>query len=116
MTWSLILSNNDAMALGAISRMRQMGFFKDNNENGKIDRDDESWIPVLGIDGLDQAVEQIREGYLYGTVVNDSESMARAINALADAVLHNRDLNTLPFPLENGRYIWIDYKVLTIED
>ena len=112
----LVLSNNDAMALGAISRMRQMGFFKDNNENGRMDKDDESWIPVLGIDGLDQAVEQIREGYLYGTVINDSESMARAMAALADAVLNAKDLGALPFPLEDGRYIWIDYKPLTIED
>lgn len=112
----LILSNNDAMALGAISRMRQMGFFKDSNENGRIDREDESWIPVLGIDGLEQAVQHIREGYLYGTVVNDSESMARAITALADAILHNRDLSDLPFSLENGRYIWIDYKPLTLND
>ena len=112
----LILSNNDAMALGVISRMRQMHFFKDNNENGRIDREDESWIPVLGIDGLDQAVEQIRSGYLYGTVVNDSESMAEAMTALADAVLHDGDLNALPYPLEDGKYIWIDYKALTIED
>jgi methyl-galactoside transport system substrate-binding protein len=111
----LVLSNNDAMAIGAITRMRQMGFFKDNNDNGRVDKEDESWIPVLGIDGLDQAVQLISEGYLFGTVLNDSASMALAITELAEAVLYNKNFDDLSFPLENGKYIWIDYQVFTLE-
>jgi methyl-galactoside transport system substrate-binding protein len=113
--FELILSNNDAMALGAINRMRQMGYFKDSNENGRVDREDEGWIPVLGIDGIDQAVELISEGYLYGTVLNDSASMAQAITELADAILNNKSFNDLSFPVEDGKYIWIDYRVFTLE-
>ena len=107
----LVLANNDAMALGAINRMRQNGMFKDSNGNGKIDKDDDQWVPVLGIDGLEPAVEQIQEGYLYGTVINDSLSMARAIRDLSYAVLNNRNINDLPYKIEEGKYIWIDYQI-----
>jgi len=112
----LILSNNDAMALGAISRMRQMDFFKDTNGNGRADKQDDNWIPVLGIDGLDQAVEMIKEGYLYGTVINDSASQADAIIELSDIILSGRDLSSLSFPLQDEKYIWIDYKVFILEN
>ncbi|MDC7235108.1 MAG: galactose ABC transporter substrate-binding protein [Spirochaetales bacterium] len=112
----LILSNNDAMALGAISRMRQSGVFTDSNGNGRIDRMDEGWIPVLGIDGIEQAVEQIQAGYLYGTVENDSASMARAIAALSQAVLEETPLSDLPFPVEDDKYIWIDYQPFIMEN
>jgi len=110
----LILSNNDAMALGAISRMRQMDFFKDTNGNGRADKLDDNWIPVLGIDGIDQAVDMIKEGYLYGTVINDSASMADAIIELSDAVLNGKPLDSLSHPLEDGKYIWIDYKAFIL--
>lgn len=112
----LVLSNNDAMALGAINRMRQNGMFTDSNGNGRVDRYDEGWIPVLGIDGIDQAVEQIKEGYLYGTVLNDSATMARAMMELGDAILFDKSLNDLSFPIEEGKYIWIDYQVFTLEN
>jgi methyl-galactoside transport system substrate-binding protein len=108
----LVISNNDAMAMGAISIMRQSGFFRDSNDNGKIDKDDDSWIPVVGIDGLDDAVELISQGYLYGSVLNDSLLQARAIVELTDFIVHDRDLSGMSFPLVEGKYIWIDYKVL----
>jgi methyl-galactoside transport system substrate-binding protein len=97
----VILSNNDAMALGAIDRMLE----------GKV----EHWIPVVGIDGLEEAVAQIHAGYLYGTVLNDSRAQAEAIVDLAKAILLGEDLSDLPFPLEDGKYIWIDYQSFTLE-
>ena len=110
----VILSNNDAMALGAISRLRENNWFTDTNGNGMIDADDEGWIPVVGIDGLDRAVEQIEKGYLYGTVLNDSREQARAIVDLARFVLEQKDLEGLDYPVENGKYIWIDYQVFLL--
>ena len=112
----LVVSNNDAMALGAISRMRQAGMFKDTNDNGRIDREDDDWIPVVGIDGLREAEESIRDGYLYGTVKNDSLSMAKAMAELAEALLSGRDLESLSFPLAAGKYIWIDYQPFVSQD
>ncbi|MDA3809082.1 MAG: galactose ABC transporter substrate-binding protein [Spirochaetaceae bacterium] len=108
----LIISNNDAMALGAISLMRQSGYFQDTNNNQKIDNDDKKWIPIVGIDGLDEAVEMIKSGYLYGSVLNDSLDQAKAIVELTDFIVHKKDFNQMKFPLIDGKYIWIDYKVL----
>lgn len=106
----LIVSNNDAMALGAISRMRQEGLYRDTNGNGRIDRNDAGWIPVVGIDGLREAEESIAEGYLYGTVKNDSQSMATAMVELAGVLLGTVDPATVSYTLVDGRYIWIDYR------
>ncbi len=100
----LIVSNNDAMALGAISRMRQEGIFKDSNGNGRVDRGDIGWIPVVGIDGLKEARESIAEGYLYGTVTNDSLSMAKAMVELAGILLGTLSADDRVFPLTDG--IW----------
>lgn len=107
----LVISNNDAMALGAISIMRQSGFFKDNNDNGKIDIDDETWLPVVGIDGLTEARDMIKQGYMYGTVLNDSHTQAKAIAELTDYILGGKTEEEMEFPLENGKYIWIDYQI-----
>ena len=112
----LVVSNNDAMALGAISMMRQAGMFKDSNGNGRVDRHDALWIPVVGIDGLKEAEESIAEGYLYGTVKNDSLNMAKAIVALANTLLGHADPSTAAFPLEGGKYVWIDYRPLVTQE
>jgi len=102
----LVISNNDAMALGAINRMRQDGYF--------ADKDEEAWVPVVGIDGLQEAVEQIEAGYLYGTVINDSKSMALAMVELSRSVLEGRDLDGLSYPLDDQKYIWIDYQPFSL--
>lgn len=106
----LVLCNNDDMALGAISRMRQAGLFTDTNENGQIDHKDSTWIPVVGIDGLSEAEESISAGYLYGTVKNDSQLMAVAMVELSEVLLARADISSLSVPLQDGKYIWIDYQ------
>ena len=111
----LIVSNNDAMALGAVDGLVEMGLISDSNLDGSIDNTIEPWIPVVGIDGLDEAVESIRSGYLYGTIVNDSASMAKAIVELAQALSLNTSLDNIKVPLTEGKYIWIDYQKLTLK-
>ena len=97
----VILSNNDAMALGAIDRMLE----------DKV----ESWIPVVGIDGLAEAVEQIEAGHLYGTVLNDSETQAEAIVSLAEFLLSGASGQGFTYELENDQYIWVNYKPFILE-
>ncbi len=109
-----ILSNNDAMAIGAIRQMRQQGWFLDTNNNNRIDPEDDKWIPVVGIDGLDEAVANIEKGYLYGTVLNDSREQAQAIVELSQVLLGDKDIPDLHFPLVDNKYIWIDYKVFLL--
>lgn len=106
----LIASNNDAMALGAIMRLRQLDYFKDDDMNGKVDRFDRSWLPIVGIDGLREAEESIGEGYLYGTVKNDSLSMAKAMVELASRLIAGEGPESGAYSLESGKYIWIDYQ------
>ncbi len=111
----VILSNNDAMALGAIKRMRENGVFVDTNGNGRIDKNDYTWLPVVGIDGIEDAVDNIELGYLYGTVLNDSVTQAKAIVDLSECVLGMKDISELEYKLEDGKYIWVDYRVFTLD-
>ena len=112
----VIISNNDAMAIGAINALIEDGFFIDSDEDGVVDSKTENWLPVIGIDGIAEAIPLIENGYLYGTVLNDSATMARAIIELAEAVLSEKSLDELSFSIEEGKYIWIDYQVFTLEN
>lgn len=106
----LVISNNDDMALGVISRMRQEGYFQDSNNNNKSDPEDASWVPVIGIDGLSEAKESIEDGYLYSTVKNNSMQMAISIVELTELLLGERTEEELSVPISDEKYIWIDYQ------
>lgn len=110
-----VLANNDAMAMGAIRRMQEAGLFMDTNGNFQMDPLDESWIPVVGIDGLSEAVDLIDQGYLYGTVLNDSLSQAQAIVELSRLILGDISQDEMHFELIDETYIWVDYKVFTLD-
>ncbi len=112
----LLISNNDAMALGAIERMSEKGFFQDTNLNGVIDRASEPWFPVVGIDGLSLASESIKNGYLYGTVKNDSQNMALIIIELTKWLLEKRSLDDFPYEITNGKYVWVNYQKMTLDE
>lgn len=106
----VIISNNDAMAIGAINALVDDGFFTDADGDGVVDSKTENWLPVVGIDGIDEVFPLIENGYLYGTVLNDSETMAKAVIELANAIYNNEDFSNLSFTFEDEKYIWIDYK------
>jgi methyl-galactoside transport system substrate-binding protein len=105
----VILSNNDAMALGIIDALIEYGYFSAMNEDGTVDQNHESWMPILGIDGIDQAVERMRSGHLYATVLNDALGQAEATVELAEAILSGEDLDALD-QIVDDRYVWVDYK------
>lgn len=104
----LVIANNDDMAIGAIARMRQNGLFQDDNDNGKIDRNDTTWIPVVGIDGIAEAEASIANGYLYGTVRNDSKKMAEIMIHFAENLFQGHTPKDIY--VDKGKYIWIDYQ------
>lgn len=110
----LIISNNDAMALGAIEALVELNIIQDTNLDGQIDQVNEPWLPVVGIDGLDEALLSIDTGYLYGTIMNDSQRMAEVIVELSDLLMKNQDLSNLSIPVVDGKYIWINYRKLTL--
>ena len=106
----LVISNNDAMAIGAIDSLIENEYFIDEDNNGIIDKETETWLPVVGIDGISDAFDYIEKGYLYGTVINDSETMSKVLIELTEALINNTNLDDLSFEIIDGKYIWIDYQ------
>lgn len=106
----LVISNNDAMALGAIDAMQAKGLFSDENNDGFIDKETEPWVPVVGIDGIETALQYIKSGHLYGTVINDSEEMSKALVELVETLQSTEDLENMTYELMDEKYIWIDYR------
>ncbi|MFT4105725.1 MAG: galactose ABC transporter substrate-binding protein [Lacrimispora sp.] len=78
----VIISNNDAMANGAL---------KAAEEAGRIPGKD---ILLVGIDGLRDTVEYIKEGKMTGTVLNDHEGQARTASDILIKMLGGEEVDT----------------------
>ena len=87
----LVLSNNDAMALGTVVALQERGYNSGNPAK---------FIPVVGVDALPSALEAIRNGTMSATVKQDGDAMAAAI-----ATLIFNKLDKKPF-LEGTPYTW----------
>ncbi|OOM74931.1 galactose ABC transporter substrate-binding protein [Clostridium sp. BL-8] len=84
-----VISNNDAMAIGAIEVLQKYGYNKgDANKT----------IPVVGVDAIPEARELIRKGEMAGTVIQDAYKMAKAVYDIGMNLVHNRP------PLEGTEY------------
>jgi methyl-galactoside transport system substrate-binding protein len=101
----LVISNNDAMALGAISALASFGY-NTEGESGKF-------IPIVGVDAVPQAVEAITKGIMSATVKQDSAAMAKAVAALTrNAVEGKNFLDETPYTWDaSGIAIRIPYSV-----
>lgn len=86
----LVLSNNDSMALGAIAALNRHGY----NLPGK------PFIPVIGIDAIEEAVTAIKNNTMSATVRQDNQAMAEVISRLLMNALAHR-----PF-LDGTDYVW----------
>lgn len=84
-----IISNNDAMAIGAIKALQKYGYNKG---------DKSKYIPVFGIDGIPEAIDFINKGIMTGTVFQDPSETANALYSVGTNLVHNRA------PLENTNY------------
>lgn len=108
--FELIISNNDAMAIGVIKAMMELLIFDDSNNDGYVDKECEPWIPVVGIDGIDEAVGWIESGHLYATILNDAANQAYATIALARVILEDVSAETLDIEIVDDHYVWVDYR------
>ncbi|EKQ56730.1 MULTISPECIES: galactose ABC transporter substrate-binding protein [unclassified Clostridium] len=88
-----IISNNDAMAVGAVEALQKYGYNK-----GDIRKT----IPVVGIDGMPAAKELIQKGYMTGTVVVEPHDLAEALYSIGMNLATGRP------PLENTNYKFDD--------
>ena len=84
-----IISNNDAMAIGAVEALQKYGYNKG---------DAAKTIPVVGIDGLPTAKDLIEKGFMAGTVVQNPDDLANALYTIGMNLVFNKD------PLEDTTY------------
>jgi len=68
-----IISNNDAMAIGAVEALQKYGYNKG---------DATATIPVVGIDGMPGAKDLIEKGFMAGTVVVEPHDVAQALYSI----------------------------------
>lgn len=101
-TIELVLSNNDDMALGALDSYRIMGYTKDD-------------MPMmLGVDGMQEALEAVNDGRLTGTVYNDKEGQAKMMAAIVFASVSGKGLDGINF--ENLTEVYLPYQKVTIDN
>ena len=84
-----IIANSDPMAIGAIEALQKYGY--NNGDKAKT-------IPVVGIDGIPEARDLIKKGFMTGTVVQDPSAMAQALYTVGMNLVDNKD------PLEGTDY------------
>ncbi|PCG20041.1 galactose ABC transporter substrate-binding protein [Brachyspira sp. G79] len=104
-----IFSNNDEMALGALESVQEFGYNK--GESNKF-------IPIVGIDAINETIEEIENGNIVGTVLNDSVNQARAVSDLALNLFKGETSNPIlgtVWTLDNTKSVRIHYKPITIE-
>lgn len=65
-----IISNNDAMAIGAVRALQKYGY--NTGDNSKT-------VPVVGIDGIPEARDLIDKGFMTGSVFIDINAIAKAV-------------------------------------
>lgn len=70
----LVIANNDGMAMGAIAALSNVGY---NLEGGRG-----KFIPVIGVDATEQAVDAINRGIMSATVKQDGEAMGQAVSTI----------------------------------
>lgn len=96
-SFELVIANNDAMALGAVRALQEVGFnaYVDKvgkGDGGENDRYSDKYIPVIGVDATPQALLAIGAGAMAGTVRQDSEGMGEAVVALLMNAVYSRPL------------------------
>ena len=103
-----IVANNDAMALGALQYLKSIGY-----NNG----DSSKFIPVLGIDGTQIAVDAVNKKQMVGTVKNDFNTQARLALKIARMAGNNETVNkdSLGYAMTADKDIYVPYIKITLK-
>ncbi|MFV9511251.1 galactose/glucose ABC transporter substrate-binding protein MglB [Tepidibacillus sp. LV47] len=98
-----VISNNDAMALGAISSLKANGYFTGDK-----------YMPVVGVDAIPDAIQQIKAGTMLGTVLNDAKNQGQATFDLAFNVATGKDvLAGTNWKLDDKKAVRVPYVAIT---
>jgi methyl-galactoside transport system substrate-binding protein len=98
-----IISNNDAMAVGAVKALQKYGYNKG---------DKEKTIAVVGIDGMPAAKDLIQKGFMAGTVVVEPHDLAEALYGIGiNLALGNHPLENTNYKFDNNGFtVHLNYK------
>jgi methyl-galactoside transport system substrate-binding protein len=89
----VIISNNDSMAIGAISALQEQGYNKG---------DKSKTITVVGVDAIPEAQDLIKQGIMTGSVLQNASAMANAIYNVGINLIYNKN------PLDGTEYKFDD--------
>lgn len=93
----MIISNNDAMAIGAIEALQKYGYNKGDPQKN---------IPVFGIDGIPVAQELIKKGFMTGTVFEDPNDTAEALYKVGLNLVYNvSPIEDTPYKFAKGETV-----------
>lgn len=98
----VVFSNNDVMALGAMHAI---------DSNSELIRKP----IVVGVDGIKEALESIKEGDMEGTVISDSKAQAEVIFEIAMDVAKGGSLENIE-GMEKGKYKKLPHTKVTINN
>lgn len=84
-----IIANDDTIAIGAIKVLQKYGY-NTGNESKRIS--------VVGINGVPEAIDLIKQNIMEGTVLQDAPAMAEALYITGINLVHSRN------PLEGTNY------------
>lgn len=99
----VVIANNDDMALGALDALKNANW---NREDYPI---------IIGIDGTKEALYELQENNLDGTVLNDEYGQAKGILELAYSLIMNTKLPE-DIALIDNKYIRIPYQQVTTKN
>lgn len=111
----VVFANNDDMALGAIEALKAAGFFADEN----------TYIPVVGVDATMVALDALKEGTLLGTAFNDPVAigsiayqcvcwMQEGKTPITQEMLD--DAGFTKATIDDHKRIWISYSAITADN
>lgn len=103
--YDAIISNNDAMALGAIEAMIDQGI-------------DPTSVPIVGIDASLDGRQAVKDGTLDMTVFQDPKGQGKgALIAAKNLIAGNAINNGTDWELdESGNILWIPFEPVTIDN
>ena len=104
-----VLANNDDMALGAIEALKAEGYNMG---------DPAKYIPVVGVDATAPALEAMSKGEMLGTVLNDADNQGFAAVRVAVVAADEKPVTdeSIGYKITDGKYIWIPYRPVTVEN
>lgn len=93
-----VFSNNDEMALGVLDAMDALNI-------------PEGSIKIVGLDGIEEAVQAVRSGRMLGTVLNDTAGQANAIIDLAVALGRGEEPGDIAY-MQDDRTVRVPHKII----